>query len=427
MRVPAPCEIIPALQISKIKTLLMPNLDYDFDFTPDMTIITYLTISFCYPVYLYQLLKYTPLLKYLNIKRVGEKYSNGKKLVYENFEMIYLKELIIKEYEDTLEHLEILLKRITKLKILTLMTNLYQMEMVDADYWQELIINSLPCLDIFNFKFLVFFCENYDYLLYKFQEFQTEFWYKKHHWYNIHEFHDGVAYIYTVPYVWNEYQLILQTAKSSYLSINNLNIFNNVTDLMVQTRAISDDFPYHFSNIKTLKLTNETNYGSDSVDFELTIEHIICLKKMINLSKIKHLNIWRGFRMNSSVLLQLFKETPQLSILLIEKSMLISFLDNNELGEYLNQMINELDISRYSDHANLKSNELDLFCKTFANVKQLECCIEKSDDFLFLINHLSKLTTIKVHYSSRSYSDGVCKWLQEMASKRNINCTIEYR
>jgi hypothetical protein len=427
MRRDDPCEIMSALQISKVKTLSMPNLDFDLDFTPEMTILTNLTILFCYPRYLFQLLTYTPMLKSLNIKRIGGNDYNRDKLIHENFEVIYLKELIIQQYEDILEHLEILLKKTLNLKSFTLVTKLYQMPMIDANYWQSLITTSLSHLEVFNFKFTVLFHEYYDHILNAFQRFQTDFWCKQHHWYIMHEIRRSLALIYTVPYVWNKYELIVSTTKFSDSCLNKLNIFNNVTNLIVLARSISDDFQYYFSNVKSLQFTNRTAFANDFTDFELTMEQIICLKKIMNFSKMKILKIWRGCRMKSSILLQILKEAPQLSSLVIEKSMLISFFDNQELNKYLNQMINELDINRCSQNVFLISNELDLFCKIFSNLKRLECCIDKPNDFLFLIDHLPKLTHITAHYSSHTYDIEVCEQLKKTAVKRNLNCLVQYR
>jgi hypothetical protein len=140
----------------------------------------------------------------------------------------------------------------------------------------------------------------------------------------------------------------------------------------------------------------------------------------MDFSKLKHLYIWAKVTMESSVLLQILKEAPQLSSLFIHKSILMSFLTNNELCGYLNKMICELDINRcYTDY-HIRSNELDLFCKTFANLKQLECCINESDDFLFLLDHLPKLTNMKAHCPSRIYCEEVSTKLKQTASKRNI-------
>lgn len=229
-------KIISTIQISKINSLLMSSLTYDFDFTPEMTIITNLAISDCNLIYLHQLLKYTPMLKCLHIKCIIAEYCDEDKLIYDDFKVTYLKQLIIQEYTDTFKRLEILLKKTSNLKIFTLVTTIFIMEMIDADYWQYLITTSLPCLNDFDFKFLVKFYENYDFLLHQFQKSQTDFWYKQHHWYSIHEFHAGSTIIYTVPipYVLNEYKLTFQTAKSSNLLINKLKIFDNVTDLIVE-------------------------------------------------------------------------------------------------------------------------------------------------------------------------------------------------
>jgi len=195
-----PSEIMSALQMSKVKILSMPNLNFDLDFSPEMTMITNLTILFCYPVHLFQLFKYTPMLKYLNIECLGNGF-NTDMLVWDHSQVVYLKQLIIDEYNDTFEHLDILLRKASNLKIFSIITDLYQMNMLDADYWQCLITCSLPHLDVFNFKFIVCFYENYDRIMNAFQNFQTDFWHKKHHWYTMHEFHDGFALIYTVPYV----------------------------------------------------------------------------------------------------------------------------------------------------------------------------------------------------------------------------------
>jgi hypothetical protein len=367
------------------------------------------------------------MLKYLHIKRIGQKNYNRDKLVYDNSQLIYLKQLSIDKYEDKFDHLEILLKKTPNLKIFSITSPLYQKEMIAAKYWEYLITTSLPYLEIFNFKFTVIFYENYDLLLAVLKHFQSDFWYKKHNWYSIHEFRDGTARIHTVPYPWDKYHLTFHTEKSCNLLGNNINIFDKVTKLNLHVKAISENYQYYFVNVNSLKLSNYINFSHDVVDFEITTDHILRLKRIMDFSKLKHLCIWEKLTMESSVLLQILKEAPQLSSLFIHKSILMSFLTNNELCGYLNKMICELDINRcYTDY-HIRSNELDLFCKTFANLKQLECCINESDDFLFLLDHLPKLTNMKAHCPSRIYCEEVSTKLKQTASKRNILCSIEYR
>jgi hypothetical protein len=74
-------------------------------------------------------------------------------------------------YEDTLKHLEILLKKTLNLKSFTLVTTPYQTTMIDANYWQSLIITSLPHLEVFNFHFTIVFRERYEHILNRFQQF----------------------------------------------------------------------------------------------------------------------------------------------------------------------------------------------------------------------------------------------------------------
>ena len=428
MRREDPCEIMSALQISKIQRLSMPNLDFDLDFTPEMTRLTNLNILFCYLAYLCELLSYTPMLKYLNIKRIGgNNYHGNNKTIENNFNVIHLNELIIQQYEDTLEHLEILIKKTSDVKSFTLIIKLYEIPVINADYWQNLVTTYLPHLKVFKFNFTTIFHEYYAHILKRFQRFQSDFWCKQHQWYTMNEIRDSLASIYTVPYALNKYELIASTTKFSDTVVNKFDVFNNVTNLIVLARSISNDFQYYFSNVEKLQFTNHTTFLHDWAPFELTMDEIICLKKIMNFSKIKILKIWRGCRIKSTILLEILKLSPQLSSLVIEKSMLFSFFENNELNQYLNQMIDQLDINRCSENIFLKSKELNLFCKIFSNVKHLECCINKSTDFLFLIDHLSKLTQITVHYSSRTYREEICDELRKTARQRNLNCLVLYR
>jgi hypothetical protein len=220
---------------------------------------------------------------------------------------------------------------------------------------------------------------------------------------------------------------MFQTAESCNLLKDNIHMFDKVTKLNIQVEAISENCQYYFVNVNSLKFSQDGEVPREGVKFEMTTEHILHLKRIMDFSKLKHLYIWAKVTMESSVLLQILKEAPQLSSLFIHKSILISFLNNSELCTYLNEMIYELNIDTCYTDSYMKSNELDFFCKTFANLKQLDCSIDECDDFLFLLDHLPKLTNIKVHCASRIYSEEVCARLQQTAFKRNILCSIEYR
>jgi hypothetical protein len=90
-------------------------------------------------------------------------------------------------------------------------------------------------------------------------------------------------------------------------------------------------------------------------------------------------------------------------------------------------MIYELHISNnYEPYIELNEYELDLICKILVNLKQFEGRIDKPNAVLYAINHLPKLTNIKVYYSLDSYSNRVCKRLRQTASKRNIDSIFRY-
>ena len=144
-------------------------------------------------------------------------------------------------------------------------------------------------------------------------------------------------------------------------------------------------------NIKSLKLINERRNDDSYVEQKLRKEDIIRLKQIVNLPNIKDPDLWLRFPMKSSIFLQILIETPQLSALTVGKSVLMSYLNNNELCIYLSPMMYELHIGSCSSDRYLKPNEIDLICQTFSNLKQLKCSIKEIDDVLLVLNSLPKM------------------------------------
>jgi hypothetical protein len=123
-----------------------------------------------------------------------------------NVYAVYLKQLVINYSFVNFATFELLLEQTPNLKILTIDVE-YQLDIVDAERWQHLISSSLHYLDIFNFKFSIMIDENCNYILNKFQQYQTDFWHKQHQWYTNYDLHSDsdIIFIYTIPYVWNEF------------------------------------------------------------------------------------------------------------------------------------------------------------------------------------------------------------------------------
>jgi hypothetical protein len=66
------------------------------------------------------------------------------------------------------------------------------------------------------------------------------------------------------------------------------------------------------------------------------------------------------------------------------------------------------------------SKELKNFCKIFSNIEHLQCYIMKPNDVLFLLNHLSKLSTMKVHLPPLDNYDYFLTLFQQEASRLNF-------
>lgn len=155
--------------------------------------------------------------------------------------------------------------------------------------------------------------------------------------------------------------------------MNNVNTFDNVSDLILYQESIILKDLYHFPNITSLTLENKT-YLKDVDDHFLKMEHIQSLKMIVNLSNIKHLTISSICEIeSSSVLLPLRKETSQLSSMTIELHRLRSFFNDNELCKYLKKIITKLDICRYPYELFGNSEKIKQFYKIFSNLEQLIC------------------------------------------------------
>ncbi|CAF1264857.1 unnamed protein product [Rotaria sordida] len=81
------------------------------------------------------------------------------------------------------------------------------MDMINAPQWEHLISTSLPYLEIFNFRFG---CDREDIendIVNIFEQFQNDFWHKKHHWYTEYLLTRYSLFISTTSYISNTYRL----------------------------------------------------------------------------------------------------------------------------------------------------------------------------------------------------------------------------
>jgi hypothetical protein len=123
--------------------------------------------------------------------------------------------------------------------------------------------------------------------------------------------------------------------------------------------------------------------------------------------------------------LEFLKEAPQLSSITSYISQLSSFFDDDELCKYLNKMIKKLDFCKTWPCVFDNSDELTKFCQIFSNLEQLTCKINQLDELLYLLNHLTKLSFLKVYATCLNDPKSPFSRFQSEPKKQNIMFHIE--
>ncbi|CAF1069079.1 unnamed protein product [Adineta steineri] len=404
--------ILSELSKSKLRILSIREFQYSTFILKEMS-ITALTISYCACYQLLGIFQYALVLKYLKIERLYYYKHGHYPLKYSTGNIARLKQLIINDCRTDFELIEQCLKRTPNLTIFTIRNNTC-VNMINADCWEHLIESSLLHLRVFNFYFSYYNgTHSYNNQLKEFQQFQSHFWSKQHHWHTNYEINKDSALIYTMPYVWNEYTLL--TSSNNY---GNLNGFDKVTELTLSQMAIKENSPYYFDNVKSLELIYEYHSDTHPDEYKLQKEQIKFLNNIVNLSNIKHLKIAASDDvLSSSLLLEILKELPYVSSLEINKRSLILFVKDHELRKYLNTKITTLYLYNYSPYGDyIKSDEIDLLLKTFSDLEQLRCNIKSSVHLSLILRNFSKLSIT----NSPTIFKEVHSWIQENASKLNV-------
>jgi hypothetical protein len=345
---------------------------------------------------LFHLFKSLSRLKYLSIGilDIGYDILTIDQLHLTNNHAVHLKRLVIDEFRDEFNLLEILLQRTPNLKQLTISVT-DNIEMIDACRWERLITVSLPCLNVFNFTFGVTFEDNDNDISDRFQLFQTEFWHQQHHWYTEWQLDKNTLLVYTTPYMLNEYIVTPYTKRYCNASMNSFMTFKNVTDLTLFIGAITDTCQYHFPNVQSLEIDNDRVDENHTYPF-LKTKHVLSLKSIVNLWNLTHLDItWKCKIKSPSVVLHLLQEAPHISSLRIHKRTLFLWFNNRELCKYFNKMIKKLDIV-ISLHTFTDSFEIVKLFEVFSNIEQFRCIVNRQNNLLTILNELSKLSHMKI-------------------------------
>ena len=397
------------VSFSKLRALSISVLNRDSTYSENISLsITNLTLRKYEFDDFYWLSKHAPMLEYLHLCRVR---SFGRLMTKQTNESFpFLKKLIIDDFTyGSFNDFETLVKLTPYLKNLTISGG--NNDLIDAPRWEQLITRSLPSLNTFQFMFSCGCNETTrDIMIYKLEEFQSDFWRKEHHWFTEYAIADDSICVYTIPYVSNKYELKSNYERHRNDLTNNSDTFINVTNLRLYCEILKKKCEDYFSNVKYLQLDGDSK--------SLTMKEIECLRKIINPFHLKHLDLPWIRHINSSLVLKLLEQMPQLSVLSIWRDDLINYLYNNsELCKCLNKMVKRLYVKGYGVDDLFR---MDQFYEIFCNIEHLRFENIRGEELLFSLNRLPKLSTLQAKWVIEGYPDRFITRIKKKFKRQNV-------
>ena len=419
-------KVLQSLTESIVTRLVVETIPHQAWFSHSFMSLNHLTVESCSINELCDFFNYSPIVQNLNIKNLisyDDRLSDESSASYGSLN--HLKRLAIHYYDGQLDSLEVLLQNLPNLKFFMLHSN-GDSDMADANRWRNLIKNALPLLDVFKFSFR-FYCGDMDYCATdQFRLFQSDFWRDQHNWHIECIVNNNEAFIYTVPYIWDRYEVEFQSNRCYSYPVNNRDVFVNVTNLTVNIPAMSVIDRYHFPRVRSLTLNN-TQLEKNHEYAYLRHKHIFSLRNVANLCNITHLEITSNCRLKSPyIMLHLMRDAVHLTSLKIETRILLQVWENAELCECLKR-IKQLEIHRVWTSFDLNCEAMIKICQIFSNMEVFRCEIHQVDTLQTAMDHLSKLANMKF-FSYKTFC-GNCgdSWLREHRSELDlysfkINC-----
>lgn len=383
---------LPIRSLRRIETL-PATLECHLPLIFELSSITNLTISRCTCHDVSQLISYLSMLKYLNVRGIFNGYSwTNSYQGFSNEHAVHLKQLILLDFSEDFNQFEQLIKQTPSLKRLMISTSCSE-DLLNVVRWKDLIASALPLLTVFKFEFSSNHRNKVHNLnLDMFTNCQSDFWQEQHHWHTGYLYHPYKPAIYTIHYA-------LNPANYSDFS-NKVEVLDNITYLTVPLLDIREQCQYHLRNVTTLRLKGSDRLKKENDNNLLKKQFFQSLGMLINLSKLKHLDLSEVSQLDMSLLLlELFKEAPQLYSLEIVPSNLTLLFGNDELCNYLNKMIKHFSLTRFSTLF-INDKVTEEFCKIFSNIEQLSCKLKEPRYLLTLLKRLTKLSILKVYFSS---------------------------
>ena len=355
-------ETLLALPMSQLRSLSISKLELDLTSINQISSVTRLTINYHYFIPLSYVFKYMPQLEYLHLEKL---YLGEATFANNDHCAMHLKELVLDDFPYPFLHFQMLAKQTPNLQILKLSASIHQ-SIVNAHAWEYLIKTSLRHLNVFNFKFDIYHGgQEHNDIIDMIKQFQSDFWQIEHYWPTAYVLDLNSALIFTTPYYSTTYKLIWYTDSYATESINPFQIHEKVTDLELHNNLSLKKYPYYFSNVTELCIAYL--WPSDISERLFTEENLIYFKEKVNLSKLKHLDL-KSYRMETSMLLEIFKQSPQLSELTLDTDLIRTFFSHSELCKYLSKMIKTLHLIAHSGY-----HHMEKFFETFSSLEILHC------------------------------------------------------
>ena len=387
---------------SVIRILTLPQLPGNLTSFARLSSLTSFTMDICNKHQLLRVLNDLSTLKYLQINYLS---GDRKQSDEENLQFTHsLQHLVVNKTDYRINDIEMIIKHTPNLNRFTLFVNFHEYS-VRAQEWERLLQTYLRFLKVFKFCFQYFHEGDSRYVEEILQTFQTSFWRSEHDWIAEYALSSNTALVYTVPYEFSTFTLHSRMKRYCHTTRDDRNTFSNVTNLTIVTDSIERDDRHSFSYNRSRRWS----YDRENMPGLLTTNNI---HSMIGkFSQVKHLDVLHVHRLERpSVLLEILRETRQLSSLTISLHMLLSLWNDNELCQDLNRMIHKLCIEGLLYRS--KDNDiLEKFCEVFANVQQLKCTVGQRDHALFVVTHLSKLVRADFTLTECNQSS-VVSWLE---------------
>ena len=387
------------LPMSQMQILTLPTI-HSTDLTRiNFSSITTLKIFGSHMIYIHDFLTDMTNLKYPHAKvsySYGTrpyKYDEKMKNLIMNNPSTSLRKLTLRHCKDGFVFVEDLLKRTPNLIVLTLID--YQDEnLFNVNQWQSLIQSKLTKLKLFNFT-----CSFRSHIRHSevrevFQQLQNEFWLKEHQWCTDCILLKEYSMLYTVPYAYTKYTLESYSEAVFNKTIDyHQNIFDSVKYLKFKFDPIIHKYPYYFPSVTSIELDQ----------CYLNEEYVELLKTMVNLTNLSNLSISSNCQLEqSSVLLKILKQMPNLASLSVDHETLISLLDDDFY-------------------------QISTLWRTFQNIEELECAIKNRQSIRFILEYLRNLTSMKIHLETITTTvvNSFAWFAEEIAGKLDRKIVVE--